>query len=91
MIWRWAVDDSQHLAAFEITTSKADEVLGQETAHEFAAALDRQGVRTVTIMLRTRNEPGRVTILWTGEIDNPGRTRAVFAAYERALPSGVTA
>ena len=83
--WRWDVDDSGHLAAFEVTTSKAEEELGQATATEFASALDRAGVKTVTTMLRTRHQPGQVTVLWTGEISDPAVTRSVFQAYERAL------
>lgn len=87
MRWRWDVDDEAQTAAFEIMTTKAEEEIGQETAHEFARALDAAGIQTVTVMLRTRNQPGLVTILWTGEVSDPRRTRRVFGAYERALAS----
>lgn len=89
MRWRWDVDDDAGTAAFEIQTTRAEEHIGQEVASEFARALDAAGVKTVTIMLRTRYDvAGYVTVLWTGEVDDPRQTRYVLGAYERALPSG---
>jgi hypothetical protein len=89
MQWRWDVDERLGIAAFEITTSWQEEHIAQEMASEFAHALDAQGIETVTNMLRTRREPGRVTLLWTGEVSDTARTRSLFGAYERAL-SGQT-
>jgi hypothetical protein len=85
LVWRWDVDDIAGVAAFEISTTLDHEYLGQEMASEFARSLDAQGIETVTNMLRTRREPGRVTLLWTGEVSHPDRTRALFTSYDRVL------